>query len=101
MYMNNYSTNILQEITSTYISTINQFIKAFLTISFKPTNEHYDCMLYIGINLIYRVYKYGLIKFNNIKNAEYYSQTAHVYFLEYMEQVYNHDLSFNLNTLQS
>jgi len=89
------------EITKSYISMINEFIDAFLKISFEPTTmppiEQYDCMLYIGINLIYRVYKYGLLKFNNMKTAEYYSQKAHVFFVEYTEQIYNRELSFNIN----
>lgn len=95
--MNNNTTNILLDITTMYISIIDQFIESFLKISVEPTSEQYDCILYIGINLIYRVYKYGLIKFNNIKTAEYYSQKAHVFLIEYMEQIYNHELSFNLN----
>ena len=95
--MNNTTTNILLDITTMYISIIDEFIESFLKISFEPSSEQYDCILYIGINLIYRVYKYGLIKFNNIKKAEYYSQRAHVFLIEYMEQIYNHELSFNLN----
>ena len=92
-----HTSSILVDITNSYICIIHQFIEAFLKISVEPSPEQYDCMLYVGINLIYRVYKYGLLKFNNIKTAEYYSQKAHVFFIEYMEQIYNHDLSFNLN----
>jgi hypothetical protein len=91
------SSSIIVDMTNSYISTIHQFIESFLKISFELSTEQYDCMLYVGINLIYRVYKYGLLKFNNIKTAEYYSQKAHVFFIEYMEQIYNHELSFNLN----
>ena len=97
----NYTDSSILDITQSYISTINQFIDAFLQISFEPSAtpsvEQYDCMLYIGINLIYRVYKYSLLKFNNIKTAEYYSQKAHVFFIEYTEQIYNHELTFNIN----
>lgn len=97
----NYTDSSILDITKSYISMINQFIDAFLQISFEPdatpSVEQYDCMLYIGINLIYRVYKYGLLKFKNIKTAEYYSQKAHVFFIEYTEQIYNHELTFNIN----
>ena len=97
----NYTDSSILDITKSYISTITQFIEAFLQISFEPNAmpsvEQYDCMLYIGINLIYRVYKYGLLKFNNMKTAEYYSQKAHVFFVEYTEQIYNRELSFNIN----
>jgi hypothetical protein len=97
----NYTDSSILDITKSYISMINQFIDAFLQISFEPAAtpsiEQYDCMLYIGINLIYRVYKYGLLKFKNIKTAEYYSQKAHMFFIEYTEQIYNHELTFNIN----
>ena len=97
----NYTDSSILDITKSYISTITQFIDTFLQISFEPSampsTEQYDCMLYIGINLIYRVYKYSLLKFNNIKTAEYYSQKAHVFFIEYTKQIYNHELTFNIN----
>lgn len=97
----NYSASSILDITKSYISIINEFIDAFLKISFEsttmPPNEQYDCMLYIGINLIYRVYNHGLLIFNNIKTAEYYSQKAHVFFIEYTKQIYNHELTFNIN----
>ena len=97
----NYTDSSILDITKSYTSMIHQFIDAFLQISFEPNAvppiEQYDCMLYIGINLIYRVYKYSLLKFNNIKTAEYYSQKAHVFFTEYTEQIYNRELSFNIN----
>ena len=97
----NYTDSSILDITKSYISAITQFIDTFLQISFEPSampsTEQYDCMLYIGINLIYRVYKYSLLKFNNIKTAEYYSQKAHVFFIEYTKQIYNHELTFNIN----
>lgn len=97
----NYTDSSILDITKSYISTITQFIDPFLKILFEPSampsTEQYDCMLYIGINLIYRVYKYSLLKFNNIETAEYYSQTAYVFFIEYTKQIYNHELTFNIN----
>jgi len=80
-----------------YNSIITDFLNKLTNISFIPNDTEYDCMLYIGINIIHRVYEYVLFKLENVKSSHYYSQKAYVYFIEYMEQMYINGLSQNIN----
>lgn len=43
--------------------------------------------LFIGMNVIHRVFEYVLIKTQNIENAYFYSQKGCYYYLEYLEQI--------------
>ena len=43
--------------------------------------------LFIGINVIHRVFEYILLKTNSIENAYFYSQKGCYYYLEYLEQI--------------
>ena len=95
----NYTDSSILDITKSYISMINQFIDAFLQISFEPAAtpsiEQYDCMLYIGINLIYRVYKYGLLKFKNIKQQN----IIHKRLICFSLSIQNKSITMNLHSI--
>ena len=80
-----------------YNSIITDFLNKMTNISFIPNDTEYDCMLYVGINIIHRVYEYVLFKLENVKSSHYYSEKAYVYFIEYMEQMYVNGLSQNIN----
>ena len=80
-----------------YMFIVQEYIVAFeLFITDMPVNK-LDCMFYIGLNTINRVYEYILMKQGNLKKAAYYSQKAYVYFIEYMEQIHSHDLAHTIN----
>lgn len=80
-----------------YTEIITNFLTKITNLSFIPNDTEYDCMLYIGINIIHRVYEYVLFKLENLKSSQYYSQKAYVYFIEYMEQMYMNGLSQHIN----
>ena len=53
--------------------------------------------VYIGLNAIHRVFEIILIKTKSIEKTYYYSQRAYYYYLEYIEQIYNANLTQNIN----
>jgi hypothetical protein len=53
--------------------------------------------VYIGLNAIHRVFEIILIKTKSIEKTYHYSQRAYYYYLEYIEQIYNANLSQNIN----
>jgi len=57
--------------------------------------------LFIGINSIHRVFEHILIKTKSIQAAYYYSQKAYYYYLEYIEQVLQSNISLNLNHIDA
>ena len=57
--------------------------------------------LYIGMNTVHRVFEYVLVKLSSIDQAYYYSQKCCLYYLEYMEQVFQSDLFQNLNHMDA
>lgn len=86
-----------KQVVETYVSLIREYIDAFDKFTVETSAIQYDCMFYVGLNVINKVYEFMLMKYGNIKNANYYSQKSYVYFIEYMEQIYQHGLSQTIN----
>jgi hypothetical protein len=80
-----------------YMHIVYEYIDAFETFLTNGDTVYPDCMFYIGINVINKVYVYILMKYGNVKPASYYSQKAYVYFIEYMEQIHSHGLALAIN----
>ena len=57
--------------------------------------------LCIGIHSIHRVFEYAIMKTKNIERAVYYAQQTYSYYLEYMNQIHQSDLSQNLNHIDA
>lgn len=86
-----------KQVVNTYIVLMREYIDAFCKFTAETSAIQYDCMFYVGLNVINKVYEFMLLKYGNIKNANYYSQKSYVYFIEYMEQIYQHGLSQTIN----
>jgi len=99
--MNDIITNITfitpEQVIDNYMLIFREYIDAFCKISVNIPPPHYDCMFYVGINVINKVYVFTLMKYNTLQRANYYAQKAYVYFIEYMEQIHEHELSHAIN----
>lgn len=54
------------------------------------------CMM-VGLNSIHRVFQFVLMKTKNIEKSFYYSQRTYVYYIEYINQIYETNLQNTLN----
>jgi hypothetical protein len=98
--------NILDSFTNFTITQQN-IVENYINIVIDYTNSldkssfilpvHFDIILYIGINIIHRVYEYVLLKTESIKTADYYSQKSYVYLIEYMKQIHKNELEQKFN----
>ena len=99
--MNDIITNITlitpEQVVDNYMLILREYIEAFCKITVDISAPHYDCMFYVGINVINKVYVFTLMKYSTLQRANYYSQKAYVYFIEYMEQVHEHELTHAIN----
>lgn len=86
-----------QQIVDAYMHLMQEYIDAFGKFTAETSAVQYDCMFYVGINIINKVYEYMLMKYGNMKTANYYAQKSYVYFIEYMEQIHEHGLSLTIN----
>jgi hypothetical protein len=86
-----------QDIMNSYMSIVYDYVDAYELFIAKGDVIYPDCMFYIGLNIINKVYVYILMKQCNVKPASYYSQKAYVYFIEYMEQIHLHGLALTIN----
>jgi len=57
--------------------------------------------LSIGIHSIHRVFEYAIMKTKNIEKALYYAQNTYYYYLEYMNQIHQSNLSQSLNHIDA
>jgi len=80
-----------------YFVIVQEYVTAFESLIINIPMIQHDCMFYIGLNTINRVYEYILMKQCDVKKAVYYSQKAYVYFIEWMEQIHSHDLAHTIN----
>ena len=91
------TTLLPQHIVDAYMHLMQEYIDAFGKFTAETSAVQYDCMFYVGINIINKVYEYMLMKYSNVKNANYYAQKSYVYFIEYMEQIHEHGLALTIN----
>lgn len=57
--------------------------------------------LSIGIHSIHRVFEYAIMKTKSIEKALYYAQNTYYYYLEYMNQIHQSNLSQSLNHIDA
>jgi hypothetical protein len=96
-------------ISDMYLMIINEYFTKFAEScicnyeinsnfnDYKPIDYQLNCNLFTGILIINRVFEYTFIKTKNISTTYFYSNEAYVYYLEYMEQIYQANLSQNVN----
>lgn len=87
---------VSQDVMDSYMHIVYEYIDAFESFIAKGAAVYPDCMFYIGMNIVNKVYVYIFMKYGNVKPASYYSQKAYVYFIEYMEQIHVHGLALTI-----
>ena len=89
--------NIRNRIVEKYFSLIEEFFQQIEKILVPIGDISIHTCMYIGLNSIYRVFEYVLIKTKNIEKAYYYCQKTYFYYTEYMEQIHQTNLQHSLN----
>ncbi len=89
--------NIRNRIVDKYFSLIEEFFQQIEKILVPIGDISIQTCMYIGLNSIYRVFEYVLIKTKNVEKAYYYCQKTYFYYTEYMEQIHQTNLQHSLN----
>lgn len=91
------NTQTRSKIIEKYCIIIEDFFNNLKKLNASNSNiDIYTCMM-IGLNSILRVFQYVLIKTKNIEKAFYYSQRTYIYYIEYINQIYETNLLHRLN----
>ena len=89
--------NIRNRIVEKYFSLIEEFFQQIEKILVPIGDISIQTCMYIGLNSIYRVFEYVLIKTKNVEKDYYYCQKTYLYYTEYMEQIDQTNLQHSLN----
>lgn len=89
--------NIKTRIIDKYYIVIEELLNQLENILTNICDIDISTCMFIGLNSIYRVFEYVLIKTKNIEKAYYYAQKTYLYYIEYMEQVHKTNLQNSLN----
>jgi hypothetical protein len=92
-----YINSVKQKIVSKFIDILREYF------SLLSQSEHINLAtnMFIGVNAIYRVFECILLKTKSLERANFYSQKTYYYYLEYMHQIINSNLSNNLNHMDA
>ena len=90
-------TQIKTRISNKYYNIIEAFFQRLEKINTDYKDINIKTCMCLGLNTIYRVFEYVLIKTKNVEKAYYYAQKTYIYYIEYMEQIYETNLQNNLN----
>ena len=80
--------NIKTRIVDKYYIVIEELLNQLEKILTNVSDIDISTCMFIGLNSIYRVFEYVLIKTKNIEKAYYYAQKTYFYYIEYMEQIH-------------
>jgi len=90
-----------KKIALKYSSIIQEYFELMNQSDIIKQSTNPNPSLYLGMNAIHRVFEYILLKTRNIDNAYLYCKKCYFYYLEYIEQIHNSDLSQNLNYMDA
>jgi hypothetical protein len=85
----------------TYVALIKNFFENVSKSEIMKELNFPVSSLCIGIHSIHRVFEYAIMKTKNIERAVYYAQQTHYYYLEYISQIQQSNLSQNLNHIDA
>jgi hypothetical protein len=86
-------------ILDTYSKLINEYFEILNESNVMKETNFPISNIRIGITAIHRVFEIILLKTKNIEKTYYYSQRAYYYYLEYIDQIYQANLSQNINNM--
>ena len=95
--MNTTKEKVRKEIVDKYILLMREFFDLLNKSNVMTEMNHPSHCVYIGINVIHRVFENTLMKTKNLRKAYFYAQKSQYYYLEYVEQIYKSNFSLNLN----
>lgn len=75
------------KVLSKYVAVIKEYFELMNQSTVIKGLANPNNNLFIGLNVIHRVFEYILIKTNSIEAAYFYSQKGCYYYLEYIEQI--------------
>jgi hypothetical protein len=90
-----------KRIIDKYFLLLNEFFTLVIKSSVIKEMNYPSICISIGINSIHRVFEFILLKTQSLENAYYYSQKTYYYYLEYMEQLYQSNMTLNLNHMDA
>jgi hypothetical protein len=85
------------QILETYSKLMNEYFGILSESAVMKELEFPISSLHIGVTAIHRVFEIILLKTKSIEKTYYYSQRAYYYYLEYIEQIYQANLSQSIN----
>jgi hypothetical protein len=86
-----------QKVIDKYVLIIKELFYLINESNTLRTLNYPILSIQIGFQIIHRVFEYILSKTQNIDTAYFYTQKSYYYYLEYIEQIYNSNISLNLN----
>jgi hypothetical protein len=93
--------SIQELLVSRYVYVMREYMR---TVNESSQLNDISSQAYIinnGIYAIHRVFEYVLLKYQSLDKAVYYSKKTCYYYLEYMQQVADSNLSHNLNSMDA
>jgi hypothetical protein len=81
------------KIITKYASVMKEYFELMQQSDIIKSLANPNNNLFIGMNVIHRVFEYILIKTKSIENAYFYSQKGCYYYLEYLEQINKSDFA--------
>ena len=81
----------------TYVDAIYEFIDAMNGSAFISKQQDKELIVFTGFKAITKIFQINFINTNDLKNALYSSQKACYFYLEYLEQMQNTNMSHDLN----
>jgi hypothetical protein len=80
-----------------YVTILNEFFYMLNQPGIINQFDNVTSVVYTGLNAINGVFEFVLLKTKNLEKTTYYSQKAYFYYLEYMKQIIQSNLSNSLN----
>jgi hypothetical protein len=89
------------KINEKILNLIVEYLNATQDIETIRKSKNKNYLIFIGLNSVLHIFKLILFKTNDVKLAYIQSQKGYYFFIEYIEQIENLDLSYNLNNIDA
>ena len=100
-----------QTIIDAYVTILNNYFSSFMESEICCQEQNYyvninfdsqiNRNLFMGLSIIHRIFEYVLLKTKNVSSTYYYTNDSISYYLEYLEQIYKSNYSYNSNNLDT
>jgi len=90
-----------KKILVAYTNIIIEYLSAVGQSNILKNTKHHNYLTYIGLNSILYIFKLVLLNTNDLQNATHNSQKGFYYYLEFMEQIKDTNISYNMNNIDA